>query len=132
MKTRMLITILMLISVATTLGADHIFGVGVELGEGGENGSPKIRFVLPGTPAAAAGIQPGWTLLSINGTNTAGRSLSECISLVRGEEGTWVRLKLVNPASSKRTYSSSRWTNTVGMTRVKIVIRESGAKAKTP
>lgn len=92
----------MLISVATAVGADHIFGVGLELSEGGENGSPKIKSVLAGTPAATAGIKPGWTLLSVNGTNTAGRSLSECLSLVRGEEGTWARLRGVAIIMSPR------------------------------
>jgi C-terminal processing protease CtpA/Prc len=132
MKTKMLIASAMLLSVATAVGADHIFGVGLELSEGGENESPKIKSVLAGTPAATAGIKPGWTLLSVNGTNTAGKSLSECISLVRGEEGTWATLKLLDPDSPIRTSTSKRRTNTVGMTRVKIYIRESGAKPKTP
>ena len=128
MKTKTSIAVWML-SVAMAFGADHIVGVGMELSNGRENGPPKIKGVVPAAPAAKAGIQTGWILLSINGTNTAGRSLSECVSLVRGEEGTWVRLKLIDPASGHRKHGSSRWTNTLGMTRVKICIREPEAKA---
>ena len=53
------------------LGSDHIVGVGMELSKGSENGPPKIKSVLPAAPAAKAGIQAGWILLSINGTNAA-------------------------------------------------------------
>ena len=106
------------------LGADHIVGVGMELSNGRENGPPKIKDVVPAAPAARAGIQAGWILLSINGTNTAGKSLSECVSLVRGEEGTKVRLELVNPAHGR--------TNRVTLTREKILTTGSGEKGDTP
>jgi carboxyl-terminal processing protease len=113
-----------MLSVATALGADHIVGVGMELSKGSENGPPKIKGVVPAAPAAKAGIQAGWILLSINGTNTAGRSMNECVSLVRGEEGTRVRLELADPAHGR--------TNKVTLTREKILTPGSRAKGGTP
>src|SRR4051794_38826649 len=93
MKAKTSIAVWML-TAAIALGSDHIVGVGMELSKGSENGPPKIKGVVSAGPAAKAGIQIGWILLSIDGTNTAGRSLSNCVSLVRGEAGTQVRLQL--------------------------------------
>jgi carboxyl-terminal processing protease len=114
MKTRILIAS-WIISIEMVLGAESIVGVGMALGKGDQGGAPKITDVLPAGPAAKAGIQAGWILLSINGTNTASRSLSECVNLVRGDEGTRVRLELVDPAHKR--------TNKVTLTRAKILAR---------
>ncbi len=95
------------------LGSDHIAGVGMELSQGGGNGAPKVRTVLPAGPAARGGIQAGWILLSVKCTNTAGRSLNECVDLVRGEEGTTVRLELADPAHGQ--------TNEIALERVEIL-----------
>jgi carboxyl-terminal processing protease len=100
MKTKASIVAWML-GVAMALGSGHIVGVGMELSKGSENEPAKIKRVVPAAPATKAGIQAGWILLSINGTNTAGRSLSECVSLVRGEEGTRVRLSWLIPLADE-------------------------------
>jgi carboxyl-terminal processing protease len=110
------------LGILVALGSEYITGVGVELAKGGENGPPIIRGVLPAGPAAKAGIEPGWILLSINGTNTAGRSLKECVEFVRGDEGTQARLELAGPARGT--------TKTVVLTRVKIKVLTPGVGAK--
>jgi len=112
-----------MLSVALALASDHVVGVGMELAKAGETGAPKIINVLPAGPAAKAGIQAGCFLLSINGTNTAGRSLSECVNLVRGEEGTRVRLEVADLTHGR--------TNKVVLTRVKILARPR-EKGDTP
>lgn len=112
-----------MLTVSMALASDHVVGVGMALGKGDEAGSPKITDVLPAGPAAKAGIQAGWILLSINGTNTAGRSLRECVDLVRGDEGTRVRLEVADPAHGR--------TNKLTLTRVKILTRPR-AKGDTP
>ena len=108
-----------MLSVTMVLGADDIVGVGMALGKGDGSGGPKVTDVLPAGPAAKAGIQVGWILLSVNGTNMAGRSLSECVTLVRGDEGTKVRLELADPSHGR--------TNKVVLTRVRIL---AGPRAK--
>ncbi len=112
MRTKASIAVWML-GTAMALGSDHIVGVGMELSQGREDGPPKVKTVLPAGPAAKAGIQAGWFLLSVNGTNTARRSLSECVDLVHGEEGTTVRLELADPAHGR--------TNEITLKRVKIL-----------
>jgi S1-C subfamily serine protease len=121
LKTRASIAVWML-GLLLALGSEYIIGVGMELAKGGENGPPTIRRVLPAGPAAKAGIEPGWVLLSVNGTNTAGRTLKECMEFVRGEEGTRVRLELADPARGT--------TNKVTLTRVKILTAAANEKAR--
>ncbi len=114
MKTRTSIVV-WLLSAAMAVGADYIAGVGMALGKGDAAGGPKVTAVLPAGPAAKAGIQTGWILRSVNGTNTAGRTLADCVNLVRGDEGTTVRLELADPIYGR--------TNKVTLTRVKILAR---------
>jgi carboxyl-terminal processing protease len=121
MKAQASIAVWML-GLLVVLGSEHIIGVGMELNKGSENGPPTIRRVLPAGPAAKAGIEPGWVLLSINGTNTVGRNLKECVEFVRGEEGSRVQLELADPARGT--------TNKVTLTRVKILTSAANEKAR--
>jgi C-terminal processing protease CtpA/Prc len=117
-------TAVWMLGVVLALGSDHIVGVGMELTKTSENEPPKIKSLMPAGPTAKAGIEAGWILLSINGANTAGRSLSECVGLVRGKESTRVRLELADPAGGR--------TNKVNLMRVKILTPGTGAKGDTP
>jgi C-terminal processing protease CtpA/Prc len=47
----------------------------------------------------------------VDGVSTTGKSLAECLGLIRGKAGTKVRLELVNPKRNE--------TNTVELTRQK-------------
>jgi carboxyl-terminal processing protease len=51
-----------------------------------------IDRVLPGGPAADAGLEPGDRILGIDGQRIAGRSLLEVVDGIRGDEGTTVEL----------------------------------------
>jgi carboxyl-terminal processing protease len=113
---------LWMLGLLVALGSEHIIGVGMELAKGSENGPPTIKRVLPAGPAAKAGIKPGWVLMSINGTNTVGRNLQECVEFVRGEEGTRVRLELADPARGT--------TNKVTLTRVRIFTSAANEKPR--
>jgi carboxyl-terminal processing protease len=64
------------------------------------------------TPAAAAGIASGLTVSKVDGVSLDGKSLADCVNLIRGLAGTSVQLELVAPDGSR--------TNTVELTRRKL------------
>jgi carboxyl-terminal processing protease len=65
-------------------------GIGASVSDA--DGEITIVSVTPGSPAEEAGIMAGDVILEIDGTSTEGMSLTESVSLVRGEEGTKVTL----------------------------------------
>lgn len=56
---------------------------------------------LPGTPAKAAGLQPGDTILKVDDTDTAGMTVSDVADKIRGPEGTNVTLTLERAGQDK-------------------------------
>lgn len=67
-------------------------GVGMEVGK--KEGILTVIAPLKGTPAERAGIQAGDKILQIDDTNTTGLSVEKAVSLIRGEEGTSVKLTI--------------------------------------
>jgi carboxyl-terminal processing protease len=86
--------------------------VGVALSAQNDGGPPRIERVISASSAEKAGIEPGSLLLSINGVNTASKSMAEWIGMIRGQVGTTVTLEVVNPALTR--------TNMVTLTRAKM------------
>jgi carboxyl-terminal processing protease len=52
-----------------------------------ERGIPYVTSVLEGSPAARAGVEPGWILAEIHGRTTRELPAWELITLLRGESG---------------------------------------------
>jgi carboxyl-terminal processing protease len=71
-----------------------------------------IIHVLPDSPAAKAGLTPGQVIQEVDGVATEGKSIEECVKLVRGAPGTKVKLTLVD--------NERDTTNTVELVRVVI------------
>jgi CubicO group peptidase (beta-lactamase class C family) len=78
----------------------NVVGVGVALGADKAAHTVYIREVLPGTPAARAGLVAGQVFQKIGDAPATGLTLEQCAALIRGPEGTKVRLELVD-ASQK-------------------------------
>lgn len=78
-------------------------GVGVALALDEKTGRLRITKVLPDTPASRAGLSPGLVLEKIDSVTTSGKSLPECLGLLRGEAGTKVRLELIDPERKEST-----------------------------
>ncbi len=57
-----------------------------------ETGTLIIVEPFAGSPAEAAGLEAGDRVLAVDGTDITGRSLYECISLIRGPSGSTVTL----------------------------------------
>ncbi len=85
-------------------------GIGAELGK--ENGSLIIVAPIDGFPAAEAGLLPKDKILAVDGEDATGMTIEKAISLIRGEEGTDVRL-LIGRGTTQKEYVITRETITV-------------------
>jgi carboxyl-terminal processing protease len=81
-------------------------GIGVTLAVGAQRGPPIVREVLPGSPAEAAGIRPGDTIVAVDRNATNDMTLSESTQLIRGAAGTRVQL-LVQSAGDNRSVDTT-------------------------
>lgn len=78
---------------------NELIGIGVSVDITGEY--PVINYPMKNSPAMEAGIQPGDTLLEVDGVDLTGMDPSDAIDLVTGEEGTDVTLKLIRPGEDE-------------------------------
>jgi carboxyl-terminal processing protease len=69
-------------------------GIGAFLGERG--GGPIIISVISGTPADKAGLRSGDRIIAVDGKAADGLSVEEVVSLVRGPEGTTVKMTVIH------------------------------------
>ncbi|CAN5187233.1 proteolytic complex protein CptA [soil metagenome] len=71
-------------------------GLDVSLEQTKDGQSKRVRVIAPieGTPAARAGIQPGDTIISIDGMPVDTDNLSDTVRRMRGEPGTQVRISV--------------------------------------
>jgi len=76
--------------IATTSG--QFGGVGIEISV--ENGGPQGVAAIDGTPAAAAGIEPGDRIVKADGQPILGLEISEVVRRLRGAPGTPVLLTI--------------------------------------
>ncbi|MDN5849835.1 MAG: S41 family peptidase [Nitrococcus sp.] len=74
-------------------------GLGIEVGM--ENGFVKVIAPIDDTPAARAGIQAGDMIIRIDDKPVKGMTLSEAVTLMRGEPGTTIKLTLVRDNENK-------------------------------
>lgn len=68
----------------------------VGLGMQVESKDDKVTVVAPfdGSPAKKAGIQSGDVILKINGTDVSGKELDKAVAMMKGKEGTSVKLTI--------------------------------------
>jgi carboxyl-terminal processing protease len=65
-------------------------GIGAEVSA--EDGRIVVVRVLPGTPAEEAGLTSGDIILQVDGASVEGKTVGDVVSLIRGKEGTTVRI----------------------------------------
>lgn len=87
-------------------------GIGAELGVDDQE---NILIVAPlsGFPAEKAGLRPKDIILSVDGTTTAGLSITEVVSRIRGPVGTEVTLEILRGESERKEVSIVREDITV-------------------
>jgi len=71
------------------------FGIGAVLTTDPETGYGMIDSVNQGSPAEKAGVKAGDIIYKVDGTETYGMTLTEIVSMVRGDDGTEVVLDLI-------------------------------------
>ncbi len=71
------------------------FGVGIIISR--REGMVTVIAPMEGTPAAQKGLRAGDVIVAVGGTPTEGLTLDEVVDLVRGPEGTTVRLSIHRP-----------------------------------
>ena len=89
-----------------------VVGIGVALDMDKQTGALRIMQVVPNSPAAQAGLTTGVVIQKVDDASIAGKSLDECLGLVRGVIGTKVRLEIIT--------SDKTATNTVELVRQRI------------
>ena len=72
--------------------AGTVDGIGAVVERDDESGQQRIAWVLPGTPAEAAGLAAGDVFLQVDGQDVREASQLELAALVRGQAGTDVHL----------------------------------------
>ncbi|MCI9004726.1 MAG: S41 family peptidase [Lachnospiraceae bacterium] len=70
------------------------YGIGVVLQQNAETKAVMALHVYPGTPAEEAGVKDGDMIVKIDDTEVNGQELTELVTMIKGEEGTKVHLRL--------------------------------------
>lgn len=71
------------------------YGIGAHVGLDSETSLPKIKAVIADTPAEEADLRPDDLIYKVDDELTAGLSLTEAVALIKGPEGTKVKLTLI-------------------------------------
>jgi carboxyl-terminal processing protease len=73
-------------------------GIGVTI-DTTEDGYLQVVMLIPGGPAEKSTLKPGDAILEVDGTSIKGVDMTQAISMIRGPEGTAVRLLVRHVAS---------------------------------
>jgi carboxyl-terminal processing protease len=76
-------------------------GIGVSVTMDPQTRRLKILAPLPGSPAYAAGVLPGDTILEIDGKTTEGMTHDKAVEALQGRPGTSVTLLVMHPKAEK-------------------------------
>ena len=76
-------------------------GIGVIVDQ--RSGAPIVVSVIDGSPAAAAGILPGDTIIAVDGQPAARMDADQIVSAIRGPAGTTVKLTVRHTGATATT-----------------------------
>lgn len=78
----------------------NFVGIGIEL-KAQADGLLLVR-IIPGSPAAAAGLQAGQRILEVDGVATLNMNTAEAADLLQGAEGSWVDLVVADADNNRQ------------------------------
>ena len=76
------------------------YGIGAYVGLDSTTSLPRITSVIEGTPAEEAGLRANDIIVEVDGTSVYGFSLTEAVSMIKGEDGTEVTLTIFREGES--------------------------------
>ncbi|MCG0239399.1 MAG: S41 family peptidase [Firmicutes bacterium] len=77
----------------------HFVGVGIRIEQVGSY--IVVQAPIKGSPAEAAGLQPGDRVLEVDGRSLVGEPTETAVRLIRGEPGTPVTLRIERPSEGR-------------------------------
>ncbi|MEZ5078001.1 MAG: S41 family peptidase [Solirubrobacterales bacterium] len=83
----------------------------------------RAEQVFPGSPAAAAGIEPGDVIVAVEGDSIAGMSSDEATSRIKGPEGSEVRIGVRDGVTGK--------VEQVTLTRAEVEVPNVSSRVRT-
>ena len=84
----------------------NFVGLGIELKA--DQGSLLIADVIPDGPAERSGIRPGDRIIAVDGTSTSDTTTDVAADMLKGEQGTSVRVTILNPTGETRQLNVRR------------------------
>lgn len=70
------------------------YGIGAVLSQNMETGAVTVNECFEGSGAAESGLQPYDVIVEVDGTDISGMLLENIVTLIKGDEGTIVKLKV--------------------------------------
>ncbi|MDE7224875.1 MAG: S41 family peptidase [Acetatifactor sp.] len=70
------------------------YGIGAYVAQDKERNYPKINSPIPGSPAEEVGLRPDDIIYEVDGVSTYDMDLDKVVSLIKGEEGTSVKITI--------------------------------------
>lgn len=77
------------------------YGIGVNVITSKEDGALTVVSPIAGTPAETAGIMPGDVIKKVNETPITGMDSTEAIAMIKGAEGTAVKITVYRQSENK-------------------------------
>lgn len=71
------------------------YGIGAYVSLDSKTGLPKIAGVITNSPAEEAELRADDLIYEVDGTSTMGLSLTEAVSMIKGQDGTEVNLTII-------------------------------------
>lgn len=99
-------------------------GIGAEIGIKEERVS--IVAPLPDTPAERAGLKAGDIIVAVDGMDTAGWTIEEAVSKIRGEKGTEVVLNIFREGRDEPPFDVSIVRDEIKLVSVRDIPRDDG------
>lgn len=76
-------------------------GIGIMVSVDPEDQLITVVSPFIGSPGEQAGILPGDKIIQVNGTDVTGRELDQAISMIKGPDGTKVRIKVFRKSNNE-------------------------------